>query len=69
MSANNESSKVWVSIGVTKNLGNYESFRLDAGAQSANEDPLDDEVWNKLWAKVEAEIEKKLNEANQELSG
>jgi hypothetical protein len=31
----NEENKVeiWASVGITKNLGNYESLRLDAGAR------------------------------------
>jgi hypothetical protein len=65
---NNDGNKIWVSLGITKNAGNYESFRIDAGAQLSGENPFDDESWDKLWAKVEAEIEEKLVEANQELS-
>ena len=45
---NGEDNHVWVSIGITKNLGNYESMRLDAGAKMAG-DPQDDKLWNKLW--------------------
>lgn len=66
MSDKNDGNHIWVSIGVTKNLGNYESFRIDAGARLIG-DPSDDALWDNLWAKVEAEVEEKLLEANQEM--
>ena len=28
-------TEIWASIGITKNLGNYESLRLDAGARTS----------------------------------
>ena len=66
MSDKTEGNHIWVSIGVTKNLGNYESFRIDAGARMVG-DPSNDSLWDDLWAKVEAEVEEKLLEANQEI--
>jgi hypothetical protein len=63
----NDGNHIWVSIGVTKNLGNYESFRIDAGARLIG-DPSDDDLWKQLWEKVEAEVEEKLIEANQEIT-
>jgi len=54
--------KVWASIGITKNLGNYESLRLDAGAE-CYADALDDkDAWAKLWESIDSQIEAKLNE-------
>ena len=29
----NDKAEIWASVGITKNLGNYESLRLDAGAK------------------------------------
>jgi len=66
MSEKNDGNHIWVSIGITKNLGNYESFRIDAGARLVG-DPSDDALWDQLWDKVEAEVEEKLLEANQEM--
>jgi hypothetical protein len=56
-----DDNHVWVSIGVTKNLGNYESMRLDAGAKLSG-DPGDDKLWEKLWDTVDSQIEAKLTE-------
>ena len=62
---------VWVSVGLTKNLGNYESLRLDAGSRRvipANASEAErDQAWEKAWAEVEEQIERKILEANQEL--
>lgn len=58
---------IWASLGLTKNLGSYESLRIDAGARLTVEDIDDEEEWNKLWRIVEAEVERKLLEANNEL--
>ena len=33
MNDNHKEGKIWVSLGITKNLGNYDSLRLDAGAE------------------------------------
>lgn len=66
MQDKNDGNHIWVSIGVTKNLGNYESFRIDAGARLVG-DPNDESLWTELWAKVEAQVEEKLLEANQEI--
>jgi len=29
--------EIWASVGITKNLGNYESLRLDAGARTKDQ--------------------------------
>lgn len=56
--------KVWASIGITKNLGNYESLRLDAGAE-LYVDSVDEQVsWQKLWDAIDAQIEAKLQEVD-----
>ena len=61
---NSEDNHVWVSIGITKNLGNYESMRLDPGAKMAG-DPQDDKLWSKLWETVDLQIEAKLAEIDK----
>jgi hypothetical protein len=52
MSENSNESHIWVSIGVTRLVG----------------DPKNDALWDEVWAKVEAEVEEKLLEINQEMS-
>jgi len=61
MSQENE-IEIWASIGVTKNLGNYESLRLDAGARTKASSTEDEIAWEKLWASIDAQIEAKLQE-------
>ena len=58
--------EIWASIGVTKNLGNYESLRLDSGAKTKASSTDDEEAWNKLWASIDAQIEAKLRELDNE---
>lgn len=60
--SNDNKVKVWASIGITKNLGNYESLRLDAGAECYAESLDDKEAWGKLWESIDAQIEAKLQE-------
>ncbi len=64
--ANDGNVEVWASIGITKNLGNYESLRLDAGAKMTCSSIEDDEAWKKLWQAVDAQIEAKLQELDAE---
>ena len=64
----NEDNHVWVSIGITKNLGNYESMRLDAGEKLSG-DPQDDKLWNQLWETVDAQLESKLAEIDKGNAG
>jgi hypothetical protein len=61
MSQENE-IEIWASIGVTKNLGNYESLRLDSGARTKASSTEDEKAWEKLWASIDAQIEAKLQE-------
>jgi len=61
-------TEIWASLGITKNLGNYESLRLDAGAR-AKAESLDDPVaWAKLWESIDSQIEAKLQELDHEKS-
>lgn len=60
---------IWCSVGITKNLGNYESLRIDAGARYAIDFQTDkEEAWKNLWAEVQAQIEEQLLEADRGLS-
>ncbi len=60
---------IWCSVGITKNLGNYESLRIDAGARVTVNGPSEkDEAWKNLWAEVQAQIEEQLLEADRGLS-
>jgi hypothetical protein len=61
-----QDGKIWVSIGITKNLGNYESLRLDAGAE-VKTNRVDNELeWSQLWDRVDEQIEAKLAELDKE---
>ena len=51
------------SFSLTRNLGNYNSMKIEASRTteiSPSESPED--AWSRIWAEVEAEIEKKSNE-------
>ena len=64
---NNENKvEIWASIGITKNLGNYESLRLDAGAKTMASSLEDESAWAKLWESIDAQIEAKLQELNDD---
>ena len=54
--------EIWASIGITKNLGNYESLRLDAGARVKASSESDESAWSSLWKAVDEQIEAKLRE-------
>ena len=54
--------EIWASIGITKNLGNYESLRLDAGARIKASSENDEQAWANLWSAVDEQIEAKLRE-------
>jgi|TARA_B100001964_G_scaffold61764_1_gene70123 hypothetical protein len=64
----NEDNHVWVSIGITKNLGNYESMRLDAGAKLSG-NPSDESLWTQLWETVDSQLEAKLAEIDKGNAG
>lgn len=57
--------EIWASVGITKNLGNYESLRLDAGARIIAKDVEDASAWEKLWNSVDEQIESKLKELDK----
>lgn len=58
--------EIWASIGITKNLGNYESLRLDAGARVKASSEDDEQAWADLWKAVDEQIESKLRELDSE---
>lgn len=58
---------IWVSVGFTKNLGNYESLRLDAGARNTVDSVDDSEAWTKLWDVVDEQLQSRLLEAAEAL--
>ena len=62
MSEQNNEVEIWASIGITKNLGNYESLRLDAGAKCKAGSLDDPDAWKKLWDSIDEQIEAKLQE-------
>lgn len=59
---NEEKVEIWASLGITKNLGNYESLRLDAGAKTMAPSLDDQASWKKLWDSIDEQIEAKLQE-------
>ena len=61
----NDKAEIWASVGITKNLGNYESLRLDAGAKSMASSMEDESSWKKLWAALDEQIEAKLKELDK----
>lgn len=66
MSEKNNEVEIWASIGITKNLGNYESLRLDAGAKCKASSLEDEEAWSRLWNSIDSQIEAKLQELDSE---
>jgi hypothetical protein len=63
MAKNAEGNVIWISVGVTKNLGNYESFRIDGGVSAEVDDINDEEAWQRLWNLVDAQIEEQLKDS------
>lgn len=63
-----EQNSIWCSVGITKNLGNYESLRIDAGARITIDSSSDkDQAWKDLWEDVQSQIEAQLLEADKGL--
>jgi hypothetical protein len=60
-----EKIEIWASVGITKNLGNYESLRLDAGARVTAKSSDDPEAWANLWNSIDEQIESKLKELDK----
>jgi len=63
---NENQVELWASVGITKNLGNYESLRLDAGARVVASNIDETESWDKLWDAIDSQIEAKLLEIDAE---
>jgi len=61
----NDKAEIWASIGITKNLGNYESLRLDAGAKIMASNLEDEGAWKRLWESLDEQIEAKLKELDK----
>lgn len=61
----NDKAEIWASVGITKNLGNYESLRLDAGAKILASNIDDEASWQKLWNALDEQIEAKLKELDK----
>jgi len=57
-----------VTVGLTRNLGNYQSLRIDAGMTVDSDDVMSDSEWADAWQKVELEVERRLAELDGELS-
>ncbi len=55
--------RIKASVGITKNIGNYESVRLDAGAEDDVQPGSDEaQAWVDLWKSVQDQIEEQLLE-------
>jgi|688.fasta_scaffold274828_2 hypothetical protein len=66
---NDEQNTIWCSVGITRNLGNYESLRIDAGSRITIDPSSDkDEAWKNLWEDVQAQIEAQLLDADRGLA-
>lgn len=64
-----DQNTIWCSVGITRNLGNYESLRIDAGARIAIDPSRDkDEAWSALWEEVQLQIEAQLLDADKGLA-
>jgi len=64
-----DQNTIWCSVGITRNLGNYESLRIDAGARVTIDPSADKEQsWKDLWEDVQAQIEAQLLEADRGLA-
>ena len=61
----NDKAEIWASVGITKNLGNYESLRLDAGAKIMASSMEDEDSWKRLWSAIDEQIESKLKELDK----
>jgi hypothetical protein len=68
MAKEDNTPTIWVSVGFTKNLGNYESLRLDAGARNAVDGVDDSDAWEKLWEVVDQQLQSRLIEAAEALA-
>ena len=56
------SNKVGAHLGLTKNLGNYESAKFEAWVEQEVENVHDKDVWADLWDEIDSQLEEKLKE-------
>lgn len=63
-------TRVSVSLGFTKNLGNFESLRVDIGIQDfVRQGEKASEAVDRVYAFVESKLIEKSNEIEEEISG
>lgn len=68
MSKRERGDSVYVSLGITKNIGNYESVRIDAGISlEINDEESVDDAYVRAWNAVEAQVDKQISELNEEI--
>ena len=66
---NNEETKITVSLGYTKNLGNFESLRFDLGiTDSRREGENINDAFERVYKFVEDKLTDKVLETNKETS-
>jgi len=53
---------IWVSAGVTKNMGDFNSFRIDAGVSAEVDDVNDEENWKKLWTLIDDQLDEQMKD-------
>jgi len=59
--------EIKVALGITKNIGNYESLRIDAEYSASLVDGADlDEAYVRAWGIVDSQVESKLLELSEE---
>jgi hypothetical protein len=65
---NENTNAVWVALGVTKNLGNYENVKIDAGIRLVI-DPSESvsETYERAWSAVEEEVERQISSLNEQM--
>ena len=65
-------NSIGASIGITRNLGNYESMRIDAWETRQVNDPNNAEeveaAWKSVWEGIESQVEAQLLSADKEMS-
>ena len=67
MAKDDSVNTIWVSVGITKNLGNYESARIDAGTRVVVDDIEDEQAWKDAWQVVEDQVEARILEIAESL--
>lgn len=62
-------SKISVSLGYKKNMGNFENIDLFASLEVEVEDPYDKDAWTKAWDEVDEQLSAKLVEVTETRDG